>query len=246
MAAAVPLGLAAVVIGLVCRARRRHVTQMLRELDRLPVDPVDIADIRQATAGVQGWLRPRAAERLYRLARVAPIPIVIELGSWRGLSTAWMARGLASRGDGRLYAIDTWAGTDADGHEPLVREAGGPDGLYHAFGQTLERARASDRVVPFRGTTTQASVDPRIPSACGLLYIDADHAYDAVLQDYLSWAPRVVPNGFLVMDDVPLWSGPTRVAHAFAARDFDFVGQVNHQWIGRRRETAPAMSFSSS
>ena len=45
----------------------------------------------------------------------------------------------------------------------------------------------------------------------GVLFIDADHNYEAVRRDFEFWSPFVAPGGYIVFDDVPNWHGPTRL-----------------------------------
>jgi len=88
---------------------RNVLLERLRDLGPL-IDPI------------QGWLDPNAGGVLYQLARLrAPVPTVVELGSWKGRSTAWLGMGLLDRGEGRVVAVDTWAGTSNEpGHAAML------------------------------------------------------------------------------------------------------------------------------
>ena len=68
---------------------------------------------------IQGWLHPDSGKLLYHLARAAPTANIVELGSWKGRSTAWLANSVRDRGEGRVYAVDTWKGT---GNEEMHRQ----------------------------------------------------------------------------------------------------------------------------
>ena len=61
-----------------------------------------------------------------------------------------------------------------------------------------------------------------------MLFLDGDHAYEAVTQDIEDWWPKLAPGGVLLMHDTaPVrsvpdsfqgWPGPSRAAWNFAAR----------------------------
>jgi predicted O-methyltransferase YrrM len=67
----------------------------------------------------------------------APTPIIVEFGSWKGRSTIWLASGVKDRGEGRVYAVDTWEGSPGEeAHRDLLKGFG-PDQLYEEFLQHL-------------------------------------------------------------------------------------------------------------
>jgi predicted O-methyltransferase YrrM len=196
---------------------------------------MNIEKIAEIARGVQGWLYPESGRRLYRLAQEAPIPVAVELGSWRGLSTIWIAGGLCER-DGVLYAIDTWRGTPGEElHQRIIEDLGGSSALYDEFCANIARAEVGNRVTTIVRDTIEASRDSSVPESIGLLHIDAGHEYAEVLADYLAWAPRVVPGGFVVFDDVPGWPGPSRVAREIASQELEFIEESHNQWIGKKQ-----------
>src|ERR1700722_20027219 len=71
---------------------------------------------------IQGWIDSRAGAELYRLVRFeAPTSTIVEIGPWKGRSTAWLAFAAKHRGDGsRVYAIDTWQGSEEQAHKDLL------------------------------------------------------------------------------------------------------------------------------
>lgn len=90
-------------------------------------------EIRPQVEPIQGWLEPNAGAVLYQFAALnAPNGNVVELGSWKGRSTAWLAFGVKDRGSGRVVAVDTWAGTRTETETLHARllEGYGPDQLY--------------------------------------------------------------------------------------------------------------------
>jgi predicted O-methyltransferase YrrM len=59
------------------------------------MDDRDIAEILALVETIDGWLTPKEGQLLYDLARRAPgRGAIVEIGSWKGKSTIWLARDL--------------------------------------------------------------------------------------------------------------------------------------------------------
>ena len=174
-----------------------------------------IFKIAEDNAFIQGWLHNDAGSFLYQLARFhAPIPTVVELGSWKGRSTSWLASGMKDRGEGLVYAVDTWQGTPGEmAHEQLLKDYD-PDQLFNEFLGNMKQLELHEWVTPIRMDTLSAAkhwIQELPDMQIGVLFIDAGHEYEQVLHDFESWSPMVAKNGFIVFDDVPAWPGPTKV-----------------------------------
>jgi predicted O-methyltransferase YrrM len=190
-----------------------------------------ILEIKKLADPIEGWLHEQAGANLYQFARFrAPTPIIVELGSWKGRSTIWLASGVKDRGEGRVYAVDTWKGTPGEeAHRDLLKGYG-PDQLYEEFLQHLKAAGLLDYVEPIRKNTVEASGAWPVTEKIGLLFIDAGHDYHDVRQDFEFWAPFVAPKGLIVFDDVPSWPGPTRLVSELP-RWYVQVAISPNQWI---------------
>ena len=68
---------------------------------------VETDAIERTVAGIGGWLTPKEGRLLYDLARrCTGRGVIVEIGSWKGKSTIWLANG-SRRGAGvKVYAID--------------------------------------------------------------------------------------------------------------------------------------------
>lgn len=171
-----------------------------------------LREVAQAAQSVHGFIDEHAGALLYQFARfIAPVPTVVELGSWRGRSTIWLAAGMLDRGEGQVHAVDTWQGTPHEPeHQSLLAEYG-PDDLFNEFWGNIMSAGLADQVEPVRSPTVEAARGWPGDRQIGLLFIDADHNYEAVRRDFEFWSPFVAPGGYIVFDDVPDWQGPTRL-----------------------------------
>lgn len=158
----------------------------------------------------QGWMGKKCRKWLAK--RAAAVPRggrVVEVGSWRGRSTSVLAHYLPPRV--HLYAVDTWAGTpdDPDQHDRLYANAGD---VYADFCKNLEGPIQSGRLTPLRMTSLEGALELRSrhgTGSCDMVFIDADHRYEAVHADILAYLPLVKPGGIIGGHDFG-WPGVNR------------------------------------
>ncbi|MBI4583277.1 MAG: class I SAM-dependent methyltransferase [Planctomycetes bacterium] len=168
---------------------------------------------------VHGWLQVSEGQLLYELSRDWPgSGRVVELGSYQGRSTVCLASGLRDRREGAspLIAIDTHRGSKE--HQP---------GKLYFDPDTWDREKATVNTLPFllknlarfglseyvdvwRCSSVEAGA--RFKGAIRILFIDADHDETSVRQDILCWGVFLGPKGVMILHDVGVWPGPTRVA----------------------------------
>lgn len=147
-----------------------------------------------------GMMPPRQLLTIYQLTATWPVRgDVVELGSWVGLTTSYLATACRMRGKGRVHAVDTFAGTkEGDAHYPSVQRFGGS--TLHAFRDQVTRVHLQDYVSEVIGLTTDAAREYR-GNPIRVLLIDADHSYSGVRADFEAWFPHVAPNGLIIFHD---------------------------------------------
>jgi hypothetical protein len=140
-----------------------------------------------------GWLYPSAKEML-RSCLNSNTRIVVELGSWTGLSTRFIAD---CAPQATVIAIDHWKGSAEHRANPELAPRLGR--LYDEFLSACWRYK--DRIVAMRTTTDEGLCDLRdreiVPD---LIYLDADHGYESVLSD-ICLANHLFPATPIVGDD---------------------------------------------
>jgi predicted O-methyltransferase YrrM len=154
--------------------------------------------------------------------------LVAEIGSFLGNgSTRTIAAKLRPFG-GLLYCIDTWRGNqNVEWHQQLARDFD----LFATFRDHVHRYDADEMVKPLVMASRDAA---RVFSdtACDLVFIDADHSYEAVLEDIALWRPKVRPGGILCGHDCegfPHEFGTDRVQQNKAV---DFLPLEGHNFAG--------------
>jgi predicted O-methyltransferase YrrM len=121
-------------------------------------------------------------------------PEVVEVGSWMGDSATF----LASRHPGStIYCVDTWEGSPNDTTGPAAQILGREE-LLKRFCQTT-RGVLGVSIFPFVGSSLfWASVWPR---EVDIVFIDANHDYEACLADIKAWTPHVRAGGIICGHD---------------------------------------------
>lgn len=122
----------------------------------------------------------------------------VEIGAWRGRSSAFMAVEIANSKKNILFdCVDTWKGSpDEEVHQtdPSVVN----DTLYEEFLENMKPVEKYYR--PLRMTSLEAA-QLYEDGSLDFVFIDAQHDYASVKADIAAWAPKVRPGGFLAGHD---------------------------------------------
>jgi len=148
------------------------------------------------------------AERgyLFQLASALPEDAqVVEVGSWMGASTCFLAGGLRGAG-ARIHAVDNFqglstCGEDAAWYDRHFRRLG-RKGTLEIFRENLAALGFTTRIEPFVGDSVaavQAWAAKR--GTIDLVFIDGDHSYEACQADIAGWSPFLKPGGIIAFHD---------------------------------------------
>ena len=177
--------------------------------------------------GIEGWLSPDQAERLWNAA--APLTSgarLVEIGSFRGRSAVILA---TAAGPGTtLVAIDPHAGNDRGdlrGEGATQEEEAEID--HKAFNANLESAGVRDRVQHVRKFSHDAVDDVEAP--VDLLYVDGAHQYRPAVTDIRRFGEKVRPGGTMLIHDSFSSVGVTLAILT------DLVLASNWRYMGRSR-----------
>ena len=178
---------------------------------------------RMAAAGVANateirtWTTARELFTLHALAEACPPnAAVVEVGSYIGASSCYLAAGLSARG-GRLYCIDTWQNETV------------PEGLRDTYREFSENTRTvAHIVVPLRKRSDQLVSDD-LPDKLNLVFLDGDHSYGAVHHELSFLAPRIVLGGVVAFHDAIAFEGVAKVVgEALASGSWQFGDKVDN------------------
>ena len=150
--------------------------------------------VAQSIETVPGCLSREQGQMLCWLGRSAPAGAVVEIGSFLGKSTLWLAHGMKAGGRRGLYAIDPH-----NGHERPEVETGIRD-TFQAFLSNVEKGGFGGFVTPIRKLSSEAAQGWKEPIA--VLWVDGSHDYEDVKSDLELFSPHVVAGGYIAMHDV--------------------------------------------
>ena len=162
-------------------------------------------DAEKFACRVDGWLLKKEGELLYDLAKkCSGRGAIVEVGSWKGKSTIWLAFGSKDGAKARVYAIDPHTGSQE--HRDLY----GKLDTFGEFSKNISCAGVSEIVKPLVKTSEEAARSFSEPVE--LVFIDGAHEYDMVEKDFQLWFPRLVEGGVMAFHDTIGWEGQIRVA----------------------------------
>jgi len=156
-----------------------------------------LEELLNSVSGVDGWMSPDQAERLYRAAAgTHPGDTVVEIGSFRGRSTIVLA-GAAPDGV-QIVAIDPHAGNDRGPQEiDGFQAAAATD--HEVFNANLAAAGVAQRVRHVRAFSDAAHAE--VQGEVAVLYVDGAHRYSPARTDIREWGRRVSPGGTMLIHD---------------------------------------------
>ena len=181
---------------------------------------------RAAAASIDGWLSEAQGEALFdHAARCSGRGAIVEIGSWKGRSTVWLASGARHAGQ-RVFAVDPHVNSRED---PAAR-------TLDEFTANLRRAGVDDVVMPLVMTSGEAA--RAVAGDVELLFIDGDHSDEGADHDASVWIPRIVLGGVLLMHDVVTasYTGPRRAFRRYVCWDARFAGvrRIGSMGVARR------------
>ncbi len=166
-----------------------------------------ISDNQKESSHIQGWLFPPEAFILYSMSleNNDAAGRILEIGSFLGKSSYWLAKGAKERNGEKIICVDTFEGS-LEHQEALKGRS-----TYDTFETNLRKAGVFDWVMPVRKSSEDAFTSFR--DRISLLFIDGSHEYLDVKADLLSWEQFLIDGGIVVLhDSAGQWEGPTRVA----------------------------------
>ncbi|GMV93086.1 MAG: hypothetical protein AMXMBFR82_28640 [Candidatus Hydrogenedentota bacterium] len=163
------------------------------------------------TRDIDGWLDDMQGYVLSLMAEQGPgVGAVVEIGSFKGRSTAWLAYGAKTAGREKVTAIDPFTGSPEHqaGQEWADSDLAALGSTLPVFEENLRKLDLFDHVTPVVSTSADAAREWKGPIR--LLFVDGDHSYDGSRLDFELWAPHVVPGGLVALHDIGHWEGVTR------------------------------------
>lgn len=151
---------------------------------------------------------------------------VVEVGVYEGATSREIVS--AIHPDGRLYLVD-----------PFFRGTRMERWLRFSAAEFIARrslrGRAPNKAKFVRMTSLEAAATVRLHRPAELIFIDADHSYEAVKADFMAWNSHLAADGAIAFHDsrlspkrpdLPADAGPVRLAIELAAGKMDRPWQL--------------------
>lgn len=187
---------------------------------------------------VGGWLHPAEGYALMNLAaHGAGSGEIVEIGSFLGRSTCWLAYGSKTAGREKVTAVDHFKGSPE--HQPgkrhqckaLIKEGT----TYNRFLKNIRSMDVEDHVRPVIADSVEAAGDWTGPIR--LLFIDGNHSYEGSQRDFEAWSGFLISGGYAGFHDIDQWPGVTGYYNHLMTenREYEEVLAINSLRIIRKR-----------
>ncbi|MFX1328184.1 MAG: class I SAM-dependent methyltransferase [Promethearchaeota archaeon] len=145
--------------------------------------------IRWLDYNVEGFLKFYQAIELYNISKSLPEKsTIVEIGAYLGRSTCFLAEAIRNKKI-QLYSIDTF--------ENQAMSEGKRNTFNEYFGNIYRYKSIVNIVKGFSYNVIKNFQHLKI----NLLWVDADHSYEACKKDIEDWMPLVKKEGFLIFHD---------------------------------------------
>lgn len=157
---------------------------------------------------LEGLVPDDVGETLYALAAdVDPGLAIVEIGSYKGKSTSFLAAGARAGRGAPVFAVDPWDLGTVNGRFGFTESE-----TRRTFDRQLRAVGLRSTVIAKQGFSVDVAATWNGPPI-GLLFVDGDHAAESVLADVAAWRPHLATRATVVFDDLDTPKNPgVRVA----------------------------------
>jgi predicted O-methyltransferase YrrM len=133
---------------------------------------------------IQGWFPDKSAEVLSEVIKQHEVKDVIEVGAFLGRSTVFFANECKHVTSIDPFTLEGWKDGQANGD---ARRAG--ENFYQKFVDNIIVCGVAHKVTSIVASSANAEKEHPELSA-DLIYVDAAHDYESVLEDIKRWLPH--------------------------------------------------------
>lgn len=155
--------------------------------------------------GQEGISEPQVGETLYAVTRWTRPKSIIEVGGYSGVSSLCLALACLENDQGHVHVMEPVAR-----HRELIR-------------RHLEAAGMSSWITIHNFDSAAAARIESLPES-ELIFLDADHSYDATARDIKAFGQKLTPSSMLILHDSVKFLDVRRVvAEVVASGQFDVL-----------------------
>ncbi len=175
------------------------------------IDAQNFVEIENKVGHLPAMLSQAEMHELARLGeRTKANGQIVEIGSWKGMSSCWLSLGAALGSQANLFCIDTWVrpwtlwGQIRDGRK--TREELGSKNTLPGFLEAIETAGVTESITVCPGTSAEIATQWKNGiigngSPINGLFFDASKNYKTILEDLQNWIPHVESGSWVAWHD---------------------------------------------
>jgi MMP 1-O-methyltransferase len=161
----------------------------------------DLAAYLRLSETIPGWTRSKEAEALAQIAySLEGNAVIVEIGSFFGSSTVFLAGARKLRGAGRVHCIDPFDGSgdscSVPQYEAIITAFEARSPREH-FDKNLRAAGLSEWVEAHQGRAEDIATD--WATEIDLLILDGDQSPAGARAAYQGWSPWLKPGGVIAL-----------------------------------------------
>lgn len=146
------------------------------------------------SCNISGWLSKKEAELLYNEAKKIDDGLIVEIGSWQGKSTFFLAKGSSAKN--KIFAIDTFKGSTE--HQKIMHKYGGS--TKEIFINNMKKHNLLKDITIIENYSFNV-VKQFEDESIDLLFIDGSHDYESLKKDFELYYPKVKMRGNILFHD---------------------------------------------
>jgi predicted O-methyltransferase YrrM len=156
-------------------------------------------DITRALATSDYDCEERRAELTWLAEQASTRKTICEIGVWKGTTTIAMAANTS----GSVYAVDTFEGSVGEEQHQKLHEKP-KDWLFNEF---KHNTKGLENIITYQMTSLEAAkLFGDAGKLADLIFLDASHNYESVVEDIVAWRPLLAEGGLLCGHDRQ-WEG---------------------------------------
>ena len=136
-------------------------------------------------------------QRFYDEIASKKFDVLVELGTWKGHSISYLGKRLLEQSyDFKLYGVDLFDDSYIHTKEGNSHLASQMKYIYDVYNQNLIDAGVREVIKDIKGNTWEVASQFE-DNSVDFVFIDADHNYESVKKDILSWLPKMKKGGIM-------------------------------------------------
>jgi predicted O-methyltransferase YrrM len=126
---------------------------------------------------------------------------IVEIGSWEGKSTSFLAKSIEMSNNGKVYAIDHFIIPEHLKHKKKFKRD-----LKKNFQDNMKKLTLDKHITLLNMPSSKAIIKLKEQDVkIRFLFIDGLHTYEGVKEDFENYFPLVIKGGLIVFDDFSDW-----------------------------------------